>query len=207
MIEHLGTIETVEVRSAGVRLTVRPDDAGGWASGLELGESIALDGCCLTLAEPVGSGRILAFDAIPETLAKTTLGGWRVGRRVHLERSMTASTLIGGHMVQGHVDGVGEVVGVERAGGQWRTSIRVDPAFLPLVPPKGSVAVDGVSLTIASVDRARSVFDIALIPTTLEKTHLDKATEGVRVNLESDIIARTVINTLTNFRHLVEGEG
>lgn len=206
LIEHLGTVVSVEAAAAGRRILIDPDAGTPWRDEAELGESIAIDGCCLTVAEVPAPGEALAFDAIPETLARTTLGDWEAGRRVHLERSMTASTLMGGHTVQGHVDAVGEVARVSRDGGAWRTTIRVPEEYLVLLPAKGSVAVDGVSLTIASVDIPGRSFDLALIPTTLEKTHLDGAVAGARVNLESDVIVRTVVNTLTHFRQVI-GEG
>lgn len=194
IIQLQGTVAALAPSPAGLRLEI---STRGWSYRAAVGDSVACDGCCLTVAAPP-TGDCLTFDAVPETLAKTTLGGWTVGRRVHLEHAATAGTLLGGHMVQGHVDGVGEVVASGPArGGGWELSIRPAADLLPYFVTKGSVAVDGVSLTLAEVAPAH--FTIALIPTTLDKTHLGGLKPGERVNLEADIIAKTVVHYLKHF--------
>lgn len=192
LIHHLGRVESLDATPEGVRLRIRPD---AWAAPAEPGDSIAIDGVCLTLAEPPADG-VFAFDAIPETMRVTALGDLRAGDRVHLEASATPTTLLGGHLVQGHVDGVAEVVSVVSEG-EWRVRLRTPSGLEALMVPKGSVTLAGVSLTIAAVDAARGAwFEVALIPTTLEKTKLGDWQPGTRVNVESDVIARTVAHQL-----------
>lgn len=198
LIERTGRIAAIEPSPAGKTLLV---DAGGWGKGFEHGESIAVSGCCLTLAPEPGAGTdegLLRFDVVPETLAKTTLGSLQPGATVNLERSATASTLLGGHVVQGHVEGVGVVRRILTSP-EWRVTIEAPTDLMACVTPKGSIAVEGVSLTIAAADVERRTFDIALIPTTLEKTTLRELVVGSRVNLETDILARTVVHYLRHF--------
>lgn len=196
IIERTGTVHALAQTSTGSELLI---DAGGWGEGFAPGESIAISGCCLTLAPRLGmASGMLRFDVVPETLSKTTLGFIGPGTRVNLERSATAASLLGGHVVQGHVEGLGIVRGVKEVG-EWRVTIEVPSELLPCITPKGSVAVEGVSLTIASVDVACSSFDVALIPTTLDLTTLRDLRVGTRVNLETDIIARTVVHFMRHF--------
>lgn len=156
------------------------------------GESIAINGCCLTVAEVSDSG--LQFDAIPETLAKTNLGTLTAGDPVHVERSLRASDRIDGHFVQGHVDGLAELVARTTSDAEWRLRIRPSADLMPFVFPKGSVCVDGVSLTVAALDA--DSFEVALIPTTLEKTTLGDREPGWRFNFEADVMAKGVVHTL-----------
>lgn len=209
IVERTGVVGRVSPTEAGRELLV---DAAGWGAGFAPGESISVNGVCLTLAPRgapgavpgvapgtgTGTGGVLRFDVVPETLAKTTLGGLGPGARVNLERAATAATLMGGHVVQGHVEGVGEVRAV-RTEGEWRVTIGAPKELMPCITPKGSIAVEGVSLTVASVDVAASSFDVALIPTTLEVTTLGGLRAGSRVNLETDIMARTIVHYLRNF--------
>jgi riboflavin synthase len=155
---------------------------------LALGESIACSGCCLTVAER--GGGTVSFDAVPETLARTTLGSWRPGTRVNLERALALGDRLGGHLVQGHVDAVGEVLARAAEGQGVRLTLSLPVAIAPLVAEKGSIAVDGVSLTVARVGRDR--LEVALIPETLVRTTLGEAAAGTRVNLEADVVARHV---------------
>lgn len=187
LVQATGRVVEVEGRDGSARIVI---DAPSWDHRPAPGDSVCVSGCCLTLVESAAPGR-LAFDAIPETLAKTTLGGWREGRRVNLEHSARMDTLFGGHVVQGHVDGVGEVVGVKTEG-EWRVRVRIDPSLAAYVAPKGSVSVDGVSLTIAAEHAAEAWFEVALIPATLERTTLADLRVGDRVNIECDIMAKTV---------------
>ena len=200
LIQAVGEVAaTTHEPGGGLRLQVRARD---WDHQPQPGESISVSGVCLTLAAPAAGG-VLAFDVVAETLAKTTLGGLREGLAVNLERSLSVGDLLGGHMVQGHVDGVGAVERVQ-TGADYRVAVRPPPELMQFIVPKGSVAVDGVSLTVAQVGPGAGWFDVALIPTTLEKTTLGRLTHGDRVNLETDIIARTVVHTL---RHFMGGAG
>ncbi|MBS0195656.1 MAG: riboflavin synthase [Planctomycetes bacterium] len=175
---------------AGVRLVVQCRE---WDHRAGRGDSIAVNGCCLTAVADVGKLGRMAFDAVPETLSKTTLGSLRVGDRVNLEHAATASTLLGGHIVQGHVDGVGSVAAI-KADGQWRVRVKPPRELLRYMTPKGSVSLDGVSLTLAAV--GSSWIEVALIPTTLEKTTLASWRVGTRINIEADVMAKTIVTHL-----------
>jgi riboflavin synthase len=140
-------------------------------------------------------GDTLSFDAVSETLDRTTLNQWAEGVAVNLELAVTPSQPLGGHIVQGHVDGVGKLVQVVRDPGDWRITIAPPPQVVDYLVPKGSITVDGVSLTLAAVhDDGR--FEIALIPETLERTTLGEAVEGQAVNLEADVLSKTVVHHL-----------
>ena len=195
IIQRVGTVSAIEERPFGVRLSV---DHHGWTHQPASGDSIANDGCCLTLSDDwtpeVG---LYTFDAIRETLDKTTLGDRRVGDRVNLEPSLRADAMLDGHLVQGHIEGTGEVVRVDDDPADWRMTVRVPGELMPCVVPKGSIALDGVSLTIASVEE--NGLTVALIPTTLERTNLGDRKVGDRINLETDILARTVAHQLRHF--------
>jgi riboflavin synthase len=193
LVQSIGEV-TGAIGGAALRLQVR---APGWDYHPELGASICLNGVCLTLAGPVLGG-VMAFDVVQETLSKTTLGGLKPGSRVNLERSLAAGDLMGGHVVQGHIDGVGVIERVQ-TGSDYRIWVRPAPGLLEFVIPKGSIAIDGVSLTIAGVDPQAGLFDIALIPTTLAKTTLGQARAGDRCNLEADIMAKTVVHYLRHY--------
>jgi riboflavin synthase len=186
LISDMGVVERVEPRSGGARLVLRPRHIR--ADDLAPGESVACSGCCLTVVER-GDG-LVAFDAVPETLSRTTLGAWRPGSLVNLERALTLADRLGGHVVQGHVDAVGEVLARVPEGQGARLTISLPAAIAPLVAEKGSIAVDGVSLTVARAHRDR--FEVALIPETLARTTLGAAGPGTRANLEADVVARHV---------------
>lgn len=185
------------------RLTI---DLGAWGYAPALGDSIAVDGCCLTVAAVAGDGtrrsgvRRCEFVAVPETLSKTTLGTWRAGDRVNLEHAARAETLLGGHIVQGHVDGLGVVERVQKAG-DWRVRVSVSESLDQYLAPKGSVCVNGVSLTVAALwnDGRSRGFEVALIPTTLELTTLCELKAGDRVNVEMDILAKTVVRVVQGY--------
>ncbi len=184
LVQGLGQVAGVESSGAGVRLTVGSSLAG------ELGEgdSIAVNGVCLTAVSVDGGG--FTAEVMNETLARSSLADVNAGTEVNLELPLRASDRLGGHMVQGHVDGVG-VVGEVREDGFARL-LRVDapPDVLRYVVLKGSIAVDGVSLTVA--DLGDSSFTVSLIPETLERTNLGAAQPGTRVNLEVDVLAKYV---------------
>jgi riboflavin synthase len=186
LVSDMGVVERILPRQGGARLTLRP--ALTRVDELALGESVACSGVCLTVVER--GGGLASFDAVPETLARTTIGGWRSGSRVNLERALALGDRLGGHLVQGHVDAVGEVISRAAEGQGARLAISLPAAIAPLVAEKGSIAVDGVSLTVAAAGRDR--FEVALIPETLARTTLGDARPGTRVNLEADVVARHV---------------
>ena len=185
IVQSMGRIDSLSPSSGGGRLWV---EAGSMAAEAKLGDSVAVDGCCLTVVG--ASGARLAFDAVPETLRRTTLGRRVAGDPVNLELPLRPSDRLGGHFVQGHVDAVGEVVGRQDAGGDVRMTFRLPPALRGQVVEKGSVAIDGVSLTVASADA--ETFSVALIPHTLAVTTLGRRAPGDLVNLEGDILAKYV---------------
>jgi riboflavin synthase len=153
-----------------------------------IGDSVSIAGCCLTVVD--GDRRTLAFDAVPETLARTTLARLEPGAAVNLEPALRAGEPLGGHYLQGHVDGVGRVRSIEDEGGGRRAWFDAPPAVLRYCVEKGSVAIDGVSLTVADVDDEG--FAVALVPHTLSVTTLGTLTPGDKVNLEADVLAKYV---------------
>lgn len=174
------------------RLSLR---AGDFFHSSPPGASIAVDGVCLTLLPRTNAVDALGeFDVIVETLRRTSLDSLAVGHAVNLERSLRPADRIDGHFVQGHVDAVGRVVRIDRSDGEWKLRIAADPAALRCVIPKGSIALAGVSLTV--VDVTNHDFSVALIPTTLERTNLRRLKPGDPVNVETDILSRTVVATL-----------
>jgi len=186
LISDIGVVERIAPRSGGARLTLRPGALP--VDELVLGESVACSGACLTVVER--GGGLVSFDAVPETLSRTTIGGWTSGTRVNLERALRLSDRLGGHLVAGHVDAVGELLERKAEGEGARLAFSLPAAIAPLVAEKGSVAIDGVSLTVASAGRDR--FEVALIPETLARTTLGQARPGTKVNLEADVVARHV---------------
>ncbi|WGL50477.1 riboflavin synthase [Nocardioides sp. BP30] len=190
IVEELGTIAAIEDQASpngdrAIRLTVA---AGTVLEDAALGDSIAVNGCCLTVAA-LGEGTWTA-DVMQETLDKTSLYGARPGDRVNLERAVTPQTRLGGHIVQGHVDGVGEIL--RRTPSEHWEVVEVSlPAHLSrYLVDKGSITVDGVSLTV--VEAGRTAFTVSLIPETLARTTLGVRRVGERVNLEADILAKHV---------------
>ncbi|MDR7481508.1 MAG: riboflavin synthase [Armatimonadota bacterium] len=196
IVEALGEVVTVEPATGGggARLRVR---AGGLAEGARAGDSIAVDGVCLTITAQ--DGGVFTADLAAETLRRTTLGRLRPGDRVNLERPLRVDQRLGGHIVQGHVDGVGTVAAVRPEGdGAWM-EITPPPALLRYLVEKGSVAVDGVSLTVAALP-APDRFAVALVPHTLAATTLGRRRPGDAVNLEADILAKYVQRLLEGAR-------
>jgi len=168
------------------------------------GASICVSGCCLTVARLDKAAKTVGFDVIAESLARTTLGSLKVGDLVNLEQSVLPTTRLDGHVVQGHVEGLGEVLSINETNG-WVARIAPPRELMPAIVPKGSIAVEGVSLTLASVDVASGWFEIALIPTTLSLTTLGSLKVGSKVNLETDVMARTAVHWLTHFGSGVGG--
>ena len=183
LIESLGRVAVSTATDGGRRFTLAAPEL---RDGLSIGDSIACSGCCLTVVG-LGAG---SFDveAVPETLARTTLADWRAGDPVNLERSLRLGQRLDGHLVQGHVDGVGEVVAVRTEGEGRRLALHVPPALRRFVAEKGSLAVDGVSLTVAAI--TDDGCEIAYIPHTLAVTSAGRYAPGRRVNLEVDLLAR-----------------
>ncbi len=184
LIEGTGLVASVE-EGGMARLVI---DAGRLAEGTEVGDSVSVNGVCLTVNET--DARALVFYAMPETLRRTALGDVRKGDKVNLERAMTIGSRFGGHIVQGHVDGVGEVVDVTPEGDAELWEFSAPESVLKYTVEKGSVCVDGISLTLASV--TESSFTVSILPQTKEATNLGGLSTGDRVNLEADVIGKYV---------------
>ena len=189
LIEELGRVQSVEERPEGRRFWIA---ASRVLEDARVGDSLACSGCCLT-AVAVEPGRF-AVEVVPETLRLTTLGAWRAGTDINLERSLRLSDRLGGHLVQGHVDGVGEVRARAVEGDGARVTIALPAALARFVALKGSLAVDGVSLTVAGL--TDSTCEIAYIPHTLAVTSAGSYVPGTRVNLEVDLLARYLARML-----------
>lgn len=189
LVEETGRVAAVEERPGGRRFWIA---ARTVLEGARVGDSIACCGCCLT-AVAIEDGRF-AVEAVPETLRRTTLGEWQAGTRVNLERSLRLGDRLGGHLVQGHIDAVGGVVAVVPEGEGRRITLALPAELRRLVAFKGSLAVDGVSLTVASL--GDSTCDIAYIPHTLAATTSGDYAPGARVNLEVDLLARYLARML-----------
>ena len=164
------------------------------AKRLKIGSSIAVNGCCLTVVKK--RGPVFLSDVVPETLRRTNLGALRVGSDVNLELPLSATSLLDGHLVQGHIDATGTVKTVEHASSGREVTIELPAAISRFVAVKGSIAVDGVSLTVAAVDKPVGTFRVALIPHTLEMTIAHDYKRGSIVNLEADVVARYVARNL-----------
>ena len=188
LIESLGTIETIERTATGMRLVVRTD----LEQELTPGDSLSVNGVCLTVitSDPPG----VRADVSPETARVTTLGDLQPGAEVNLERSMRADARVGGHFVQGHVDATGSIESITQEGDSYRVTVRFPRDLAPLLVNKGSIAVDGISLTIASLDG--DCFAVQIIPHTWERTNLHAAAIGAAVNLECDILGKYVARAL-----------
>ncbi len=185
IIETVGRVASIEHRGELARLAV---DAPEIADGVRIGDSVAVNGGCLTITSE--SGGRFEFEAIRETLDRTSLLDLQVGSRVNLERAMRADARLDGHIVQGHVDGTGTVRSFERDGNDVRLAIQCSPDLADCLVEKGSVAIDGVSLTVVRVQK--DGFDVALIPPTLSATTLGELRPAKRVNLEVDVLGKYV---------------
>ncbi|SFF31162.1 riboflavin synthase [Blastococcus tunisiensis] len=204
IVEEVGTLVVREERSDSAVLRIR---ASRVLEGVALGDSIAVDGVCLTVTAV--DGDVWSTDVMAETLSRSSLGGAGAGQPVNLERAVTPHTRLGGHLMQGHVDGVGRVL-ARSAGEQWEVvRIALPPGLARYVVEKGSIAVDGVSLTVSAVSAvpepdahpdAEAWFEVSLIPTTLRETTLGGRAPGEPVNLEVDVIAKYVERLLGDRR-------
>ncbi len=183
LVQDKGTVSSVHDTADGVRLAIDSPLAAELAEG----DSVAVNGVCLT-AVGLCAGERFGADVMHETLRRTSLGEVAAGLPVNLELPLRAADRLGGHVVQGHVDGVGVVAGTRAEGFARVVTVEADPPLLRYVVEKGSIAVDGVSLTVARVDDTS--FDVSLIPETLERTTLGRAANGAIVNLEVDVMAK-----------------
>ena len=188
LVEGQGTVRQIASLPVGLRLSIAPDPGCFAATDAALGDSISICGCCLTVVA-IHDG-MLDFEAGTETLSKTNLGRFVVGTRVNLERSLRADARLGGHIVQGHVDGVATVANIVRNGDWIDMWFAPGPEQLRLMVPKGSVAVDGISLTVVNVTHDQ--FSVALIPHTLQVTTLGQVSVGDVVNIENDVLGKYV---------------
>ncbi len=197
IIQQVGVVKSVKPTDSGVRVVVDPL---GWDYVPKPGDSVANNGCCLTLVRAMDeSDGLMTFDAIPETLSKTTLGTWEVGQRINLERPVRMGEGLDGHQVQGHVDGVGTVASVDSSDG-YRVRISLDGELMRFMVPKGSICIDGISLTIADLDVSDRWIEVALIPETLERTNLGDRVVGDGVNIEADVLVKTIVHTMAHYQ-------
>jgi riboflavin synthase len=191
LIEDLGTVEAVEGGADGARLRI----STSLASEVTEGDSVAVNGCCLTATAVDADG--FATEAMNQTLAVTALGSVEDGSRVNLELAMRAGDRLGGHIVQGHVDGVGTVISVEDDGFARRIRVELPSELLRYVVDKGSITLDGVSLTVAELGETWA--EVSLIPETLERTNLTFAEPGSKLNVECDVVAKYVERLMSPF--------
>lgn len=193
LVETVGIVEDCEPFEEGIRFHVA---ASGFAGQLSDGDSVAVDGVCHTVFGVAGEG--FQFESIRTTLSRTTLGDFEPGRRVNLERAVRAGDPMGGHLVQGHVDGVGEMVEVERAGETVFLRFRMPEGVARITVLYGSIAMDGISLTVNRL--FQDIAEVAIIPYTWSHTNVDRLAAGSRVNLEADMIGKYVDRLLEPYR-------
>jgi riboflavin synthase len=191
LIEDVGRIEAVETNDAGATIRIATRLGAEVASG----DSVAVDGVCLTATEADEAG--FSAEAMNQTLRVTALGGLEAGGRVNLELALKATDRLGGHILQGHVDGVGEVLSSEEDGFARRLRLRIGQDLMRYVVARGSVALAGVSLTVS--DLGEDWLEVSLIPETLERTNLDELGEGAQVNVECDVVAKYVEKLVSPF--------
>jgi len=185
IIEHMGTVDSLALHADGGRLTIH---APSVAPRLAIANSIGVDGCCLTVVA-LENERFSA-DLSTETIRKTSMGEWKAGTRVNLEQPMIAGKEFGGHFVLGHVDTTGRVVRLDPEGENWWYGVEVPEAFAKYIVPQGSIAIDGISLTVARWDGR--VAEIAIIPFTYDHTNIQGKKLGDAVNLEGDVLGKYV---------------
>ncbi len=190
LVETIGSIAARSVSGGAGKLKIKPVQK---LPGLRKGDSIAVNGACLTLEAEAADGS-LVFHTLAETLKRSNLGAIRIGGKVNLERAMSLGDRLGGHLVSGHVDCVAKMISIGKAGADTELSVEAPESLLPYLIEKGSVAIDGVSLTIASL--SESSFAVRLIPTTWEATALRFRKPGDAVNLEGDLIGKYVLRQL-----------
>jgi riboflavin synthase len=191
IIETIGTVRQVMPRGSQMELTI---EIGRLAEGALLGDSIAVNGVCLTVSRL--DRTCAAFDVSTETIRRSNLTSLKVGSKVNLERAMSAQGRFGGHLVQGHVDGTGKIAAIRKQADFAEFRFETSPELLKQMVLKGSAAVDGISLTVAKLDKTS--FEVALIPTTLAETIWQWAKVGDTVNIETDILVKIIQRQLTN---------
>ncbi|MDG1812433.1 MAG: riboflavin synthase [Porticoccaceae bacterium] len=184
IISAIGDIASLEERGGDVRLTIRSGNLN--LADVQLGDSIACNGACLTAVELTGEGFVA--DVSVETLNLTTIGNWQTGSRINMEKAMQATDRFGGHIVSGHVDGIGEVVALEEDARSWRFRLRAPREIAKYIAHKGSITVDGTSLTVNIVEGAE--FELNIVPHTMQHTVMGDYKVGTKVNLEVDLVAR-----------------
>ena len=189
IIQKVGEVVSLQRSSGAGRFVLK---AGAWAPPVEIGESIAIEGVCLTVAEIFG--KVLHFDVLEETLAKTTLGSKKSGEGINLERAVRADDFLGGHIISGHVDGLGKIARLGHAGTDRVVEVQCGTEILRGIVPKGSIAINGISLTVVEVKA--HAFTAHIIPHTWENTSLRAAHTGDAVNLETDVIGKYVARYL-----------
>jgi riboflavin synthase len=185
-IVRTGRIESIEMQGEAGRIKVMPERA--WEQSIELGDSIAVNGACLTVAAIEGGN--FCFDVLAETFDKTNLGEKKSGSLVNLERALALGDMLGGHIVTGHVDGSGRIKKIEQVGRDWKFTIECAREMLMLMVYKGSIALDGISLTVAEL--VDDGFVVHIIPHTIEETDMSEYEIGTKVNLEADILGKHV---------------
>jgi riboflavin synthase len=194
IVKDVGEVIAITHKGDGLRLKIRTQASA--FSDLKIDESVNCSGACQTVVAVDGSA--FEVDTVAETLKKTTLGGWRVGTTVNLERALRPTDRMGGHYVQGHVDGVGKITSIQNLSNSWEVWMMFDASFEPNVVPVGSIAVDGISLTVAEV--VGNKFKVAIIPYTWAHTTLRARQVGDAVNLEFDILGKYVQKQLLFLR-------
>ncbi len=185
IIQEVGRVEAIERGEQSARFTIR---AGHILDGVKLGDSIAVNGACLTVVQ--SEPGTVAFDAIYETLQRTALGALAIGDEINLEPSLAANGRFDGHIVQGHVDGVGTIASIREVDNSYYIYITASPALLRYIVRKGSIAIDGISLTV--VDADEKTFSVAIIPHTWDHTNLHIRRAGDQINLETDIVGKYI---------------
>ena len=201
IIESIGHIAALEPRGSDMR--IRIDSGKLDLSDVKLGDSIAVNGVCLTAVELPGDG--FWADVSGETLTRTNMGKLKLGDRVNLEKALTPTTRLGGHLVSGHVDGVGEVISRHADGRSVKFRIQVPAELAKYIAEKGSICVDGISLTVNAVDGV--IFDLNIVPHTLQETTMEGFKPGTRVHLEVDLIARYLERMLLGDAAATSGAG
>jgi riboflavin synthase len=184
IIEQLGTIEAIETNNTNLTLTIQ----SALASELKVDQSLSHNGVCLTVEEIIGNQ--YKVTAIDETLKKTTIGLWKKGSTINLERCLRFDGRLDGHIVQGHVDTVGTCIGYTEKNGSWEYTIEIDEKFATLIIEKGSISLNGISLTIFNI--TNTTFTVAIIPYTYEHTNIHTLTLGNKVNVEFDMVGKYV---------------
>jgi riboflavin synthase len=189
LIEETGSVVSAVPKGGSLELNIK---AKRILADLGVDDSVNVNGVCQTVVKVTGTG--FTVQAVQETLRKTTLGKLRTGSRVNLERALLPTSRMGGHFVQGHVDGIGKVVSIQKQSGDWKIRVKLPDEFMKYVIPMGSICIDGVSLTVASVDGKE--FTVAIIPHTLELTTLGDITPRSDVNIELDMIGKYIVNLI-----------